>query len=541
MSRTLSPLTAIAAATAAMVALAPAASAASLGVDDVPDNAPLEIDDGSTTRSFGVATAGVVTHASITLDFQKTDDPCLPPDDGEPYFQEIKAVLESPAGTSVVLIDDDRGAPSYGDVDVPGERVQVTLDDEASAAVGSTDSGIPVSGTFRPAEPLAAFDGEQAAGTWLLTLSDTSGSDPLCYYGATLDLDILEPPRLALDELPDAVVGQPYEATLSPDPDRGPATDFSLAGGTLPRGLELDSATGTITGTPTSDAVDATVDVVVTGPGGVSEAQPVTIAVIAAPSLSGPATAVATAGQAFAYTPDFEPGDPAADVSIGAGMLPDGLVLDPATGAISGTPTTAGEAAFTLEASNDVGSSTLDVTVSVAPGAVAALELDAEATTVDQGASLTFAPRATDAFGNVVALDPGDVVLSSDVASDVVDGLTVTFPHASPHTVTATHAESGSTAAVVIEVQAAGPGGVSGVDEPAQTGTGDVSGVDEPAQTGTGDVSGVDEPAQTGTGDVSGAEQLAQTGPGADTVGWASLAVALMGIGAGLVTSRLRQ
>lgn len=59
----------------------------------------------------------------------------------------------------------------------------------------------------------------------------------------------------------------------------------------------------------------------------------------------------------------------------------------------------------------------------------------------------------SDESGNSVEVDPVDVTLTSNVATDVVDGLTVMFPTASPHVITA---RVGSVeAAVKIEVHAA--------------------------------------------------------------------------------------
>lgn len=56
---------------------------------------------------------------------------------------------------------------------------------------------------------------------------------------------------------------------------------------------------------------------------------------------------------------------------------------------------------------------------------------------VDQGGSLTFVATGTDAYGNTFDVT-SQMVLTSDVATDVVAGATVTFPHASPHVITAT-------------------------------------------------------------------------------------------------------
>lgn len=65
-----------------------------------------------------------------------------------------------------------------------------------------------------------------------------------------------------------------------------------------------------------------------------------------------------------------------------------------------------------------------------------ALVLTADDDTVAEGGSLTFSVTGTTHDG--LPVDTSGVVLTSSVASDLVDGLTVTFPTASPHVITAT-------------------------------------------------------------------------------------------------------
>lgn len=84
------------------------------------------------------------------------------------------------------------------------------------------------------------------------------------------------------------------------------------------------------------------------------------------------------------------------------------------------------------------------------PGPLAALALSPSATTVRQGDSVTLRLIGADAFGNQVDVDPADVRVTSSVPTDRVDGLTVTFPTASPHVLTVTVGEV--SAQVTIEV-----------------------------------------------------------------------------------------
>lgn len=132
-----------------------------------------------------VSAPGPVTGVVITLDFHKSGETCEEPGDSWPFTGEISFVLTSPELTAVTLIRtySDEGGETYAG-DGPNGRVQVTLDDSATDPVGV--NGFPETGVFRPAEPLSAFIGEDPNGTWTLDVIDSVGSDPQCYYGASL-------------------------------------------------------------------------------------------------------------------------------------------------------------------------------------------------------------------------------------------------------------------------------------------------------------------------------------------------------------------
>jgi hypothetical protein len=103
------------------------------------------------------------------------------------------------------------------------------------------------------------------------------------------------------------------------------------------------------------------------------------------------------------------------------------------------------------------------------------LEITPSAATVNQGGSLTFEVTGVDEWGTPV--DGSTATLTSSVASDVIDGLSVTFPTASPHTITAELA--GVTASVTVEVIAAG-------SAPAASSSGSSDSSDAPALAATG-------------------------------------------------------
>jgi gliding motility-associated-like protein len=93
------------------------------------------------------------------------------------WVGDLIVSLQSPAGTSVVLID----RPGYtgSGFGCSNNNVVAVLDDEASSAVETQCSSTPpaINGTFIPNNLLSAFDGESSMGNWTLTILDRGIGD----------------------------------------------------------------------------------------------------------------------------------------------------------------------------------------------------------------------------------------------------------------------------------------------------------------------------------------------------------------------------
>ena len=125
---------------------------------------------------------------------------------------------------------------------------------------------------------------------------------------------------------------------------------FAVTTGTLPAGLTL-TADGLLSGTPTTAGSSAfTVDA--TDAAGVAATQTFTVLIKSAPTISPDALPDAVLTFPYSQQLSVTGGVAPFTFAVSVGTLPGGLSLDPATGLISGTPTTAGSTDFTITATD---------------------------------------------------------------------------------------------------------------------------------------------------------------------------------------------
>ncbi len=163
-------------------------------------------------------------------------------------------------------------------------------------------------------------------------------------HAQTVNLTLtIAPATLAISttSLPNGQNGTAYSTTLLATGGTTPFT-WTLTGGTLPTGLNLNASTGVIGGTPTSTVTNTPLTFKVTDSGSPAQSKTVNLALTISPATLAIATTSLPNGQngtAYSATLAATGGTTPYTWTLTSGTLPTGLNLNASTGAITGTPT----------------------------------------------------------------------------------------------------------------------------------------------------------------------------------------------------------
>ncbi len=273
----------------------------------------------------------------------------------------------------------------------------ITLD----AATGAM-SGTPTTPGSYDVTVMVDDGTDTATATFTWTITETPNTAPALSAADQSDVE--------------DVAVTPYTPTAS-DVD-GDTLTFSATG--LPDGITIDPATGAMSGTPTTPggyAVNVTVN---DGTVDVTESFTWTITETpnTAPTLSAADQSDVEDVAVTPYTPTASDVD-GDTLTFSAAGLPDGITIDPATGAMSGTPTTPGgySVNVTVDDGTDTATATFTWTITETPNTPPTLSAANQATS-DPHVNVPvtpYTPTAADADGDTLTFS----------ATGLPDGITI--------------------------------------------------------------------------------------------------------------------
>lgn len=217
----------------------------------------------------------------------------------------------------------------------------VTSGGQAPYTYAVASGVLPGGLTLGAAGQLAGTPTVAGSFTFEVRVTDTTG----LAASVAVDFTVYAPLQILSGAPADGYLGIAYEAQLAAAGGKAPLT-WAPLGGSFPTGMTF-SSDGAITGTPTSPGSSSLL-LQVQDANGRAASQTVPFHVYAPPQLTTASLADGTLGQPYLQQLSSVGGKGERRYQHTQGTLPPGLTLNGATGALSGTPTTAGPFTFTL-------------------------------------------------------------------------------------------------------------------------------------------------------------------------------------------------
>lgn len=301
------------------------------------------------TLSAGGAISGTPTEAG-SASFQITLNPPFNPSvSGPPSVSQIYTLLINAAGlgiTQTTIPIAFAGTPYSTTLTGTGGATPYTWSFTSTANNGLTigASTGTISGT------------PTASGTYILTvlLSDSSGLT----LSRNFTLSVSTALSILTTTLPNGSVNQVYPTQNLQAGGGQPPYRWTIPTGKLPPGLTLDGVFGRISGTPTANgAYPFTLTVTDNQANTATASLSITVGAGVTITISPATLTAGTVGTAYSQSLTASGGTAPYTYTVltqstTPGALPPGLTLNASTGAVSGTPTTAGTYTFTVQATD---------------------------------------------------------------------------------------------------------------------------------------------------------------------------------------------
>jgi hypothetical protein len=259
------------------------------------------------------------------------------------------------AGTATLTVTTNAVVPVITSSNSASGTVESSFSYQITASNNPTSfgaTGLPAGLSINTATGLISGTPSAAATTPVtMTATNAAGTST-----ATLTLTINPAaPAITSSGRASATIGSAfsYQIAATNNP-----TSFGATG--LPAGLSINTATGLISGTPTTPGTTP-LTLSATNAAGTGTATVTLTVNPAAPAITSSSTAGGTVGSVFSYQ-IAATNNP---TSYGATGLPAGLSINTATGLISGTPNTPGVSSVTISAANAAGTATAALTLTV--------------------------------------------------------------------------------------------------------------------------------------------------------------------------------
>ena len=231
-----------------------------------------------------------------------------------------------------------------------GSSASATASPSPAAGTSAEGTSFSLAADSSPtATPSAPVLAPTAAASTAPTATATASTGTSVVSGSTT-IDVVGPVSVSTAVLPQGVLGKTYSESLGGAGGTG-AYSWSVSQGSLPPGFTL-SPDGVLSGTPTTVGTTTfKVQLANPGPPAQFSAKTFSLAIVDAPQVDTSSLPGATVGGLYTQTLTAVYGTAPYSWALvpGQGVLPNGLVLNTATGVISGTPTTTGTYAFSVQ------------------------------------------------------------------------------------------------------------------------------------------------------------------------------------------------